>query len=417
MNRLLCLLLASAAIAPAASRAHKNRCSDAVGVVRGAVGFVYNKQPVDPQKVAAAEAHLAQMAGRYKQALQQLDSAGKWDPNDPDLAECVGLMKPMRAYILTTQEKIKQAKAFAVKGGPILEAAKAHAVRNAFLTLAVVHVEPTANAFQNLTPVQAKQMVDLLANIAAACRQAMPEAMTTPPPVAVLPGNEIRVGNVVLPGNIDTKPDWLCYVSAQRDQLALRALGNVMFSTPNYGNPDRTFKEIADKGTSWNGAADSGIFDIAANEAPFMGQMKAAAAEWYQAFGFPLPGQPFPGLAEKILAFRQAVNAAAARNPIQRLPHKYAPMETRARAYTGKLYPKMAILATWMDESAYTVRTNALGVPLSRYRSGQIVYRVNNDSFCRQRAFSFSEAHQGGGTYVPGGDPTLIEGTRAVKCP
>ena len=71
----------------------------------------------------------------------------------------------------------------------------------------------------------------------------------------------------------------------------------------------------------------------------------------------------------------------------------------------------------FMDEATYTVRTNALGVPLSRYRSGQIVYRVNNDSFCRQRSFSFSEAHQGGGSYVSGGDPTLFESTRAVKCP
>ena len=84
-------------------------------------------------------------------------------------------------------------------------------------------------------------------------------------------------------------------------------------------------------------------------------------------------------------------------------------METRAKSYVGKLYPKMAILNTWMDEATYTVRTNALGVPLLRYRSSQIVYRVNNDSF--------SEAHQGGGTYVTGGDPTLLESVRAVKCP
>jgi hypothetical protein len=92
-------------------------------------------------------------------------------------------------------------------------------------------------------------------------------------------------------------------------------------------------------------------------------------------------------------------------------------MEARAKAYVGKLYPKMVILNTWMDEATYTVRTNALGVPLSRYRSGQIVYRVNNDSFCRQRSFSFSEAHQGGGSYVAGGEPSLFESTRAVKCP
>jgi hypothetical protein len=122
-------------------------------------------------------------------------------------------------------------------------------------------------------------------------------------------------------------------------------------------------------------------------------------------------------LQDQILKFRKAVNEAAARNSIQPGPHKFAPMETRAKAYVGKLYPKMAVINTWMDESTYTVRTNALGVPLLRYRSGQIVYRVNSDTFCRQRTFSFSEAHQGGGSYVTGGDPTLPESVRAVKCP
>lgn len=412
---LLCLLLLPSV--HAASRAHKNRCSDAARAVRSGVGFVYEKEAVDPRKVDGAERHLQQMAERYKEALQQLNSAGQWDPNDPELAECVNLMKPMRAYILATAEKIKAAKASATKGGPVLDAAKAPGVRDAFYVLAAVQVEPSVNAFQNLKPAQAKELVGRLEPLAAACQQAMPEAMNATPSPLVRVGTERRVAGVVLPGDLDTKADWVCFVAGQREKLALRALGNVRVFAANYGNTDLAFKEILGKGANWSGEAAAGLFDIAANETHFMGQMKQAAQEWYTAFGVPMRDQPFPGLQEQILQFRKAVTEAAARNPVQPGPHKYAPMETRARAYAAKLYPKMAIVSTWMDEATYTVRTNALGVPLLRYRSGQIVYRVNNDSFCRQRVFSFSEAHQGGGSYVTGGEPTFMEGARAVKCP
>lgn len=418
MTRLLLFsLLLLLPTAQAASRAHKNRCSDAARVVRGGVGFVYEKEPVDPRKVESAERHIQQMAERYKEAVQQLNSAGQWDPNDPDLAECVSLMKPMRAYILSTVEKIKVAKESATKGGPVVESVKSQEVRTAFFVLAAVQVDSAANAFQNLKPAPAKEMVALLAPTAAACQQSMPEAMNATPSPLARAGTERRIAGVVLPGDLDTKADWLCYVAAQRDKLALRALGNVRVYAPNYGNTDMAFTEIFAKGANWSGEASPGLFDIAANEAHFMGQMKQGIQEWYTTFGAPMPDQPFPGLQDQILKFRKAVNEAAARNPIQPGPHKFAPMEARAKAYVGKLYPKMVILNTWMDEATYTVRTNALGVPLSRYRSGQIVYRVNNDSFCRQRSFSFSEAHQGGGTYVSGGDPSLFESTRAVKCP
>ena len=63
MTRLLLLSLSLLLpVTHAASRAHKNRCSDAVRVVRGGVGFVYEKEPVDSRKVDEAERHIA----RYK---------------------------------------------------------------------------------------------------------------------------------------------------------------------------------------------------------------------------------------------------------------------------------------------------------------------------------------------------------------
>ena len=102
--------------APAASRAHKERCSDAVRVDRAGVVFVYDNRAVDPQMVVWAEAHLAEMTGGYNRFLQQLNSAGQWGVTDTDLGVCVALIRPMRDYILRTQEKIKQAGESASKG-------------------------------------------------------------------------------------------------------------------------------------------------------------------------------------------------------------------------------------------------------------------------------------------------------------
>lgn len=417
--RVVLLILLATSPAWAASRSTLNRCSDATRELRGATRMVYLEQEVEPKEAQGAISHLNQHIERYNRAKSMLDSAGPWDPKDPDLAECAGLMQKSRAYIDSTTKKIQAAQTAATQQAPVLEAANGEERRRAFFLLATVHVAENATVFENLKPAQAKALVESLAPVEAACQQAMPEAAKTPLPA--LPqqngGSEHRAGGVSLPGNLSDRANWWCWISAHRKELTLRALGNVFVTAERYGNHKLIFGEILKAADEWNGNTEGWVLDVARDEKPFMAGLKTAIGSWYAAFGIAVPEQPFPGLAEQITQIRAAVAAAAGRNSIEPTKDHDKAMENSARSAATKLYPRVAAVASWMDAAGWTLEQNALGIPLNRYRSGQVVYRVGSDPWCVQRAFNWVEPHMGGGKYQSPGGASLLSGVRIAKCP
>ncbi|MBI5610296.1 MAG: hypothetical protein HY902_15570 [Deltaproteobacteria bacterium] len=411
--------LCSAVPGHAADRGHLNRCADATRELRGATSQVYKDRDVEPGEAQGAIAHINQHTERYNRAQKMLDSAGPWDPKDPDLAECVGLLQRAREYIEATQKKIKAAQEAATQQAPVMAAAKGEPKRRAFFLLAAVHAEPSARAFDNLKPAEAKALVESLAPVDAACQQAMPQATQTAPtlPARSPGGSEWRVGQVVLPASLADRAAWWCWISSHRTQLATRALGNVHVVAEGYGNHHIAFAEIFKAGEGWSGSADPWVFEVARDSKPFFAGLNKAVGGWYTAFGIPLPSEPFPGLAEQVGKVREAIVAAAARNTIEPGKNRDKALEGAAKSALAKIYPKVSVPAAWMDEAGWTVEQNSLGVPLRRFRSGQLVYRVAGDPWCLQRTFNWVETHMGGGKYQPPGSAGILGGARAVKCP
>lgn len=74
-------------------------------------------------------------------------------------------------------------------------------------------------------------------------------------------------------------------------------------------------------------------------------------------------------------------------------------IEGYGRRGIAKIYPGGVIRASVMRDGAFSIRKNALGVPLDRTRDGFILYKMPNEKFCRQQSFSYTETHAGGGTY------------------
>jgi hypothetical protein len=412
-------LVALSSPALAASRGHMNRCNDAAREIRGATSMVYATRDVEPKEVPNAISHINQHTDRYNRAKGMLDSAGPWDPRDPDLAECAELLDKEKAYIESTIAKIKTAQEAGTKQGPVLEAAKGEPQKRAFYMLATVAVSPTASIFNNLKPAEAKALVDGLAPVEEACKTAMPEAFAKQPALPTQNGGglEYRNAGVALPGTLQDRADWWCWVSSHRMDLATKALGNVKVLAERYGNHHMTFPEILKAGATWRGSTMGWVLDIYRDEKPFMTGLRAAMGDWYRAFGVPMPEQPFPGLAEQITAVRAAVDGAASRNKIEPTTWHEKGMEAGAKAAAAKLYPKVSTPAAWMDADNWTVEQNALGIPLKRFRSGQVVYRVASDPFCQQRTFNYVEPHMGGGKYQADKEASLLEGVTIVKCP
>lgn len=412
-------LVALAPSAFAATRGHKNRCNDAAREIRGATSMVYATRDVEPKEVQNAIAHINQHTDRYNRAKGMLDSAGPWEASDPDLAECAELLDKEKAYIDATIAKIKRAQEAGTKQAPVLAAASGEQQRRAFYTLATIAVQPQARLFDNLKPAEAKALVDTLAPVEEACKTAMPEAFAKQP---ALPGQnagglEYRTAGVALPGTLQDRADWWCWVSNHRGELSVKALGNLTVLAERYGNHHMVFPEIIKAGASWRGSTMGWVLDVYRDEKPFMTGLRAALADWYKAFGVPMPEQPFPGLAEQIAAVRAAVDGAASRNVIEPTKHHDKAMEAGAKAAASKLYAKVSTPAAWMDADNYTVEQNGLGIPLRRFRSGQVVYRVASDPFCMQRTFNYVEPHMGGGKYQAQKEASLLEGVTIVKCP
>lgn len=68
-----------------------------------------------------------------------------------------------------------------------------------------------------------------------------------------------------------------------------------------------------------------------------------------------------------------------------------------------------------MDSAEFTIEKNGLGVPLNRYRSGQVLFKVRPAKFCMQRTFSYNEPYAGGGKY-PSSSAKVLAASRFVSC-
>ena len=110
---------------------------------------------------------------------------------------------------------------------------------------------------------------------------------------------------------------------------------------------------------------------------------------------------------------------------IDRLAPKYkwpaanahdAAIEAFGRRQVAQDFPNAAIKATIMQDTAFAIRKNSLGVPLDRTRDGFVLYKLSNEKYCRQQTFEYTEKHMGGGRYQkpPGVDLRYI---RFQPCP
>jgi hypothetical protein len=93
-----------------------------------------------------------------------------------------------------------------------------------------------------------------------------------------------------------------------------------------------------------------------------------------------------------------------------------AAIEGFGRRQVAQEYPAASIKATIMQDAAFAIRKNSLGVPLDRTRDGFVLYKMPNETFCRQQTFEYTEKYSGGGQYQkpPGVDLRYI---RFQPCP
>ncbi|MBL8240610.1 MAG: hypothetical protein JNM66_24540 [Bryobacterales bacterium] len=80
-------------------------------------------------------------------------------------------------------------------------------------------------------------------------------------------------------------------------------------------------------------------------------------------------------------------------------PHD-ARIEGFARKGVDDWHPGGKVVKTVMDTEPWNIHKNSLGVPLNRTRRGFVLYKMPDESLCRQQAFLYTEKFDGTG-YQP----------------
>lgn len=413
----LCGLLALEAAAGAATNTARNRCSDAVRILRGNPSMAFRDRDVDPLAVKNAVAHHRQVVEGWNMASAKINQIppAELDVNDPDLAECVAEVRKWRAYITDLEAKIQRAEGQGAKLGPFLDAVRPYE-RSLYALLAVAF-DAGADPLTNAKKEDARRILDELGSVEKACAAQVPDAGAALPGQHGGPGGQVqRSGGVAISAELARNADAWCFVARSRVELMTRALGNKHFHAEGYGNYGILLPEAIEAVTRGGGNMEAWIADMVVFPEAFKEKLRAEAAAWYAATGIAMPAEPFAALDAKLDELRAAIDAAAPRAaPFPSGPHD-STIEKGAARTLLEIYPRAKVVKAVMDSPDYTISKNGVGIPTDRYRSGQILFKLPGARWCAQRTFSYVEPYSGGGRFARASKVNVLGATRFLSC-
>lgn len=411
------LLLAPTGAAAATNQA-RNRCNDAIRILRSNPSMIFKDREVDPLETQNAVAHWNQVLDGWNRASGKINEIPKAELNkeDPDLKECFEVVLGWGAYIKDLKLKLDAAQKLGAVVGPFLAEVKPY--ERSFYTLAAAHLDGTADVLNNYKLPDARKLMDELAAAEKVCEAKVPDAGKEPPtlPRKQIGGQEMRVGGVSVPTTLAKSPDAWCYVARNRVKLMTVALGNRTAMAEGYGNWALMIPDTLKKLEGGEGWMEAWIAEIASDPSDFKAKLKKASEEWYRGLGIAMPAEPFGGLDKLLAELRAKIDEKAPTLQFPALTNHDGAIEGGARSALGKIFPKAKVVKAVMDSPDWTVEKNGLGVPLNRFRSGQLLFKVPPDKWCRQRTFSYVETYTGGGQFQKSSVVQVLPASRFVPC-
>jgi hypothetical protein len=400
----------------AAPRTAMNRCSDAMKILRSG-SMHFKDSEVRAGNVKNAIAHFNQVAENWRRATEQINQIPKAELNwsDPALAECKQELDMWLAYINSLKARIEAAQGAAAEERPFFDNVKG--LDDSLLVLAAVEIDPKSDGMANLKAEATHKIMEDLATVEKACRGAGYPGDRLKDPGRQPGGSERRIGQVSISSAWLRIPENWCYIAMHRNDLMARALGNRPFFVAGYGNwtivvPD-VIKSLHAGG---DGYMDSWVAQLVVDPSEFKALMKKEAADWYKHAGVAMPAEPFVLLDTLIRDLQAQVGATAPGFQFPSSgPHDKG-LEKMAKAGVAKIYGGVKVIKTMMDADGFTVTKNTRGVPLNRFRSGSVLFKLKDAKWCSQRTFSYVEEHIGGGKYQKQKTVTVLPSMRFVSC-
>lgn len=420
MGKLILIALALAAVegAEAATRMAMNRCSDAARTVRSAGRKHYEGKEVGPLDVQAATAHYNSVGGYFLRANAQLAQVpeGELDWKDPALKECHEELVAWKVYLAELKTKIQGAGAGAAVLGPFL--AEVKPFERALFTLAAAHLDPAADVFNGRKPEEVRQIADDMAKVEKLCGEKFPAAGKSPPaPPASSGGQYQRVAGVAIPASFSQSADNWCWIAAHRSELIARGAGNRSVHVEGYGNVQLVLPELLKKYSAQNPGMDPWVAAMLLDPKDYFDKLRKAQSADDAASGVGSGAKDGGAVSGWLKELQAKVDAAAPQVKFPPAGGRDAALESAAAKALSRIYPDAKVAASHMDAAGWTIEKNGLGIPLSRFRSGQIAFSVPGSKWCMQRGFNWVETYSGAGNYEPPGGASILGGTRFLACP
>ena len=420
MNKTLGLALAALLLGAgeslAATRLAKNRCSDAARIINSMGKLTYKGKDIRPDEAKLVAAHYNKVIGRISDAQAKLREIPKEDLDlkDPDMKECAQYLAIAIGYARELKEKIGGATA----GAPLLEEFQQY--KASFLKLAAAHFNPTKDVFNSLKPEQVHQANEDMAKVAETCAAKLPDAGNTEPkePEHYPPGMQWEgfAGNHVPAIFFKDVENW-CWIAKNRERLTAAAAGNKKVQVEGYGAVETVLPMLINGFSAENAGMDSWVAKMLMDPSDYFAKLDKASAATAAGYGTGSAGAGHAGTEGLLKELQAKVDEFAPAVKFNGGSAHAADIEKDAAVQLKTIYHDAEVVASGMHSGAWSINKNELGVPLSRYRSGSMAFKLPGSKWCLERDFSWSETYSGGGKYEPPEMTRIVPGTRFLACP
>jgi hypothetical protein len=386
---LFTIAVATAALTASAQRRASYRCDDSARELRGIVS-----------SRASAEEDLKSTANRLARVNEVIAAARKnvpeIDEKDSSVSECIELVakaEKIAAYLKGRQEKLERLQAFFDKHKDAEKTVK--------LIFNLFQKNQQDKDLINGAPASVvKGWRDTLSTLDAACKTDWPD----------------YEGKLVPIEPLDSNPSNWCYVASGTEKLMNILLKRKRWAVEGWGMPLMRIPELLERlPTKPEAGMDAWLAIMVVDDAPYKSEFDKVVNAYLDELGYKSTGAFYEPIGEALTKLRAAIDEAAPKNKFVDTGYHHASLEARAAASLKKIFADATPVRSAMDAAGYTIEKNRLGIPLSRYRSGQILFKMPKTPHCLARTFNYVEEYAGGGTYAPS-EVKVLGATRFTNC-
>jgi hypothetical protein len=375
--------------ASAINRDASNRCGRSAWDLRGIVS-----------SRASAEEDLKSTTNRLTRVNEVIAATRKnvpeIDENDSSVTECTDLVakaEKIASYLKGRKEKLEKLRDFFEKHKDAEKTVK--------LLFNLFHKSQQDKDLINGAEASVvKGWRDTLSTLDAACKTDWPD----------------YEGKLVPVEPLDANPSNWCYVASGSEKLMNILLKRKRWAVEGWGMPLMQIPELLERLPKKPDAGmDAWLSLMVVDDAEYKAAFEKVVNAYLDELGYKSTGLLYEPIAEALAKLRTAIDEAAPKNAFVDTGYHHASLEARAAIALKKIFANATPVRSMMDAPGYTIEKNRLGIPLDRYRSGQILFKMPKTTHCLARTFNYVEEYAGGGTYAPS-EVKLLGSTRFTSC-